>query len=126
MVKIIKPPKKLVEPQEPTVFVVFGGAGDLAWRKFIPALFDLSKDRNMPSFMSIMVIDKVKFTEEELRKRFHDGIDKFSRYGAVKARSWNFFASQIHYLQGDLSEKDTYGALQAWFEKLETKWNAKA
>jgi glucose-6-phosphate 1-dehydrogenase len=27
---------------EPTVFVIFGGAGDLTWRKLVPALFDLS------------------------------------------------------------------------------------
>ena len=34
---------------EPTVFVIFGGAGDLTWRKLIPALFDLSQDRSMPA-----------------------------------------------------------------------------
>ena len=26
---------------EPTVFAIFGGAGDLTWRKLVPALFDL-------------------------------------------------------------------------------------
>ena len=25
------------EPLEPTVFVIFGGAGDLTWRKLVPA-----------------------------------------------------------------------------------------
>ena len=34
---------------EPTVFVIFGGAGDLTWRKLVPALFDLSQDRSMPA-----------------------------------------------------------------------------
>ena len=34
---------------EPTVFVIFGGAGDLTWRKLVPALFDLSQDRSVPA-----------------------------------------------------------------------------
>ena len=33
---------------EPTVFVIFGGAGDLAWRKLIPALFDLFHEPEYP------------------------------------------------------------------------------
>lgn len=123
-VKIVKQ-KKIVEPMEPTVFVIFGGASDLAWRKLIPALFDLSKDRNMPSHLSIIAIDKLPLSEEELRHRFHDGVDKFSRYGAVKARSWNLFATKIHYLQGNLKEQQTYTAIKEWFEKLESTWSAK-
>lgn len=30
---------------ELTVFVIFDGAGDLTWRKLVPALFDLLQDR---------------------------------------------------------------------------------
>jgi len=32
---------KTTEGLDPIIFVIFGGAGDLAWRKLIPALFDL-------------------------------------------------------------------------------------
>jgi glucose-6-phosphate 1-dehydrogenase len=28
----------------PTIFVIFGGAGDLTWRKLVPSLFDLHRD----------------------------------------------------------------------------------
>lgn len=125
MVKIVKPPKKKVDPLEPTVFVVFGGAGDLAWRKLIPALFDLSKDRYVPALLRIVIVDKLSITNEALRKRFHDGVDKFSRHGAVKARSWNLFAPQIHYHHGDVSQQETFVALKIWLDKLETTWNVK-
>jgi len=43
---------------EPTVFVIFGGAGDLTWRKLVPALFDLSQDRSLPAQFAIIVIEK--------------------------------------------------------------------
>ena len=45
---------------EPTVFVIFGGAGDLTWRKLVPALFDLSQDRRMPAQFSIIAVDRIK------------------------------------------------------------------
>ncbi len=38
---------------EPTVFVIFGGTGDLTWRKLVPALFDLSRDRRTPRGCSL-------------------------------------------------------------------------
>ena len=44
---------------EPTVFVIFGGAGDLTWRKLVPALFDLSQDRSMPTDFSVIAVDRV-------------------------------------------------------------------
>jgi glucose-6-phosphate 1-dehydrogenase len=28
---------------DPAVFVIFGGAGDLTWRKLVPALFNLHR-----------------------------------------------------------------------------------
>ena len=42
----------------PTVFVIFGGAGDLTWRKLVPALFDLSQGRSMPLHFAIIAVDR--------------------------------------------------------------------
>ena len=44
---------KTNEQLEPTVFVIFGGAGDLTWQKLVPALFDLSQDRRMPAIFRL-------------------------------------------------------------------------
>jgi glucose-6-phosphate 1-dehydrogenase len=41
---------------EPTVFVIFGGASDLTWRKLVPALFDLSQDRSLPAQCAIIAM----------------------------------------------------------------------
>ena len=54
---------------EPTVFVIFGGAGDLTWRKLVPALFDLSQDRSMPADFSVIAVDRVDLSDEKLRQR---------------------------------------------------------
>ena len=69
---------------EPTIFVIFGGAGDLAWRKLMPAMFDLSQDRSLPDYFSIIAIDRVAMSDEKIRRRLHDGVKKFSRQPTVK------------------------------------------
>jgi glucose-6-phosphate 1-dehydrogenase len=111
---------------EPTVFVIFGGAGDLTWRKLVPALFDLSQDRSMPADFSVIAVDRVDLSDEKLRRRLHDGVKKFSRQGTVKTAEWREFASHIHYQQGDFKKLKTYTALGEECAKLEKGWGAKA
>src|ERR1022692_3473212 len=110
---------------EPTVFVIFGGAGDLTWRKLVPALFDLSQDRSVPANYSIIAVDRVDLRDEKLRRLLHDGIKKFSRQGMVKASEWSEFARHIRYQQGDFKKLQTYTALGQQCAKLEKDWGAK-
>ena len=63
---------------EPTVFVIFGGGGDLTWRKLVPALFDLSQDRSMPAKFSIIGVDRVKMGDESV---VATGIHRFWKAG---------------------------------------------
>ena len=92
---------------EPTVFVIFGGAGDLTWRKLVPALFDLAQDRSMPADFAIIAVDRVDLSDESLRRRLHEGVKKFSRQGKAKAREWGEFARHIRYQQGDFKKLQT-------------------
>jgi glucose-6-phosphate 1-dehydrogenase len=110
---------------EPTVFIIFGGAGDLTWRKLVPALFDLTHDRRMPADFSIIAVDRVDLSDQRLRRRFRDGVKRFSRQGTVKAGEWGEFAGHIHYQQGDFKKLQTYTALSKQCAKLEKEWGAK-
>src|ERR1039457_3016959 len=92
---------------EPTVFVIFGGAGDLTWRKLVPALFDLSQDRSMPADFSVIAVDRVVMSDEKLRQRLHNGVNQFSRFGKAKDAAWNQFAKHISYQQGDFQKQAT-------------------
>jgi glucose-6-phosphate 1-dehydrogenase len=111
---------------EPTVFVIYGGAGDLTWRKLVPALFDLSHDRSMPAYFSVIAVDRVDMSDEKLRRRFHDGVKKYSRQGTVKPGEWHEFARHIHYQKGDFKKLQTYRALGEKCAQLEKEWGAKA
>lgn len=111
---------------ESTIFVIFGGAGDLSWRKLIPAIFDIFQDRTMPAHFAIIAVDFVELTDAKLRRHLHEGVIKFSRKGKASKDNWNHFAKNIYYLQGDFNKQKTYTALVHQCEELEGEWKAKA
>ena len=47
---------KTTDQLEPNIFVIFGGAGDLTWRKLMPALFDLSQSHSIPVHFAIIAV----------------------------------------------------------------------
>jgi glucose-6-phosphate 1-dehydrogenase len=111
---------------ESTVFAIFGGAGDLTWRKLVPALFDLSQDRSLPTQFAIIVIDRLKLGDSRLRQRLHDGVSQFSRFGKPQKVAWSRFENHLHYLDGDFKKPTTYAALGSKCATLEKEWGAKA
>lgn len=110
---------------EPTVFTIFGGAGDLAWRKLVPALYDLSLDRSLPFHFAIIAVDRVETVDDDLRNRLHDAVEKFSRRGKPDDATWNKFAKHLYYHQGDFKDPQTYLSLKEKYVKLEEEWHSK-
>jgi len=111
---------------DPILFVIFGGAGDLAWRKLIPALFDLAQDRSQPAQFAIIAVDRIKMSDDAIRRRLHDGVNQFSRFGKPPIPAWNLFAQHVQYQQGDFKKASTYAALGGLCAKLEKQWGTKA
>ena len=110
----------------PNIFVIFGGTGDLTWRKLVPALFDLRQDGRMPRNFAIMAVGRSSFSDVQLRLRFLDGVRRFSRKGRVKSGDWSDFASHVTYQQGDYSDPATFCNLKVKCASLEKRWKAKA
>lgn len=114
------------EQLDPTIFVIFGGGGDLTWRKLIPALYDLFQDHSMPAHLAIIAVDQASFSDSKLRQRLKDGVNTFSRKGKVNNSEWNRFSKNIQYLQGDFKKQKTYILLSHLCLELEKSWNCSA
>jgi len=110
----------------PTVLVIFGGAGDLTWRKLIPSLFDLHRDGRLPEHFAIIAVDRVALRDHALRKRLLDGVGRFAREGKLTGPAWHQFARHITYQQGDFKDPATYLALRQHCAKLDRDWQANA
>jgi glucose-6-phosphate 1-dehydrogenase len=111
---------------EPNIFVIFGGAGDLTWRKLMPALFDLAQSHSIPAHFSIIAVDRVELGDDALRKRLHEGVKKFARSGKTAVKEWNEFSRHIRYLHGDFKGNATYKELSDQCASLEKEWVSKA
>jgi glucose-6-phosphate 1-dehydrogenase len=108
-----------------TVFVIFGGGGDLAWRKLIPALYNLFVDGRLPSRFKILGTGRSQLTDDSYRRRLKEGVDQFSAFGKTDEKSWDAFSSNVFFLQTDLGDSSAFAALSkelaAYDESLSEK-----
>ena len=109
----------------PTIIMIFGGAGDLTWRKLIPSLFDLHRDGHMPTKFAIIAVDRLPFSDARLRSHFLNGAKQFSR-GKVKSTDWSLFARHVSYHQGDFEDPATYASLEKKCAGVDKEWGQKS
>ena len=105
-----------------TIIVIFGAAGDLTWRKLMPALYNLYLDKWIPEHFAVIGVAHTNMSGDDFTKKMHDGIDQFSRTGKAKAADWNTFSKCISYQKGDFSDLATYAAIKKQIDELEKTW----
>src|ERR1043165_7947758 len=66
-------------PVHPTSLVIFGGTGDLAKRKLLPALYNLAHEGSLPERFNLVGVSRSEMTDEEYQALARDSIEKFSR-----------------------------------------------
>lgn len=91
---------------------VFGGTGDLALSKLIPALYVLFKDRCLPEQMQIVGISRKKMSDAEYRQLTEKSCRSFEGQ-AFDAASWQQFNRHLAYLSLDASHAAEYAKLKA-------------
>jgi len=97
--------------------VLFGGTGDLTWRKLLPALFQAFRHGKLPRDGRILAVARdarsddayrvfiqERFTEVESAKRPNE--DEFARFAAL-----------LFYRRMDLSRSDDYAGLKTWLDE---------
>jgi glucose-6-phosphate 1-dehydrogenase len=111
---------------EPTVFVIFGGTGDLNARKLAPALYNLFLDGWLPKQFSIIGTGRTKLSDEQFRKNLNEDIDNFSRSGKADKAKWAEFEKNIYYQVSDAKDAETYKEFGKRIEAHNAEWNTKA
>jgi len=106
----------------PTIIVIFGGSGDLSWRKLVPALYNLYLDKWIPENFAVLGLGRKDLTDVDFRERLHEGVDSFSRSGKAAPESWERFAKNIFYQSGDLNNTETYTNISTKIKEIEKDW----
>ncbi len=104
----------------PTILFIFGGGGDLNYRKLNPALFNLFLDNAMSDSLSIVGIDRIEYSEPDYKKHLKKGIDIFSRTKATDGK-WRTFSANISYLKMDVTDTKAYKKIAQIVKEKETE-----
>jgi glucose-6-phosphate 1-dehydrogenase len=105
-----------------TLIFIFGGSGDLNFRKLIPALYNLFIDECMPDKFSIVGIGRKPFTDESYRARLLDGIQQFSRRKGDQNGKWAAFSQNVTYLAMDAEKDGDYKGITDIAKAKEKEW----
>jgi len=96
--------------------VLFGGTGDLTWRKLMPALFQAFRHGKLPEGGRILAVARDPRSDDEyrafIRERFCD-VDSAKR---PSEDEFERFAELLHYRHMDLSHADDYAGLKQWID----------
>jgi glucose-6-phosphate 1-dehydrogenase len=97
----------------PCDVVVFGGTGDLAMRKLLPALYHRARDAQLPRGTRIIAASRADLTDDDYRRLVDREV---RRHCQVDGREWTEFLAGLHHLRLDITTDDQWSALAAALE----------
>src|SRR5438445_7462765 len=99
---------------QPCLLVIFGAAGDLSWRKLLPAVYNLNIDGVLPSHFAVVCfgLPSTKAADgvdpdDYIRQRARDGIARFSRQ-PLEESHWADFARSLFFVNGSFGDARAY------------------
>jgi glucose-6-phosphate 1-dehydrogenase len=117
---------KSIKKADNTIIVIFGGTGDLAKRKLIPAFYNLFLDGWMPEKFSIIGLGRTELDDEEYRERLFEGLTDFSRSGKPDAAKWATFKESISYFVSNIDDAQSFVELGKKMDATDQEWGSRA
>ncbi len=106
------------QPPEPCTVVIFGGSGDLARRKLLPALYNLLLDRMLPPNFAVLGCGRTPLSDQDFRTTLREGVAAHSRQ-SLNENAWADFERRIFYQPAGIDDPRDYEAIKTRVEKIE-------
>jgi glucose-6-phosphate 1-dehydrogenase len=108
----------------PTIIFIFGGSGDLNYRKLTPALYNLFLDNLMPDKFHIVGVARTEYDATAYKEHLLDGIIKFSRR-KDEDKKWTEFGGRISYTHMDVADEKAYNQIAEIVKQKEQEFGEK-
>ncbi len=105
--------ERVVPPQ---CLVIFGASGDLTHRKLVPALFELFKQRRLPSEFALLGCARRPWSDEEFRVKMRTSLEEEIKQSP---NEWSKFSENLFYEPVDLQQKETVVSLGKRLEEID-------
>ncbi len=96
---------------EPFDFVVFGGAGDLAYRKLLPALYERHIDGQIPTVTRIIGVSRRHMTDEEYRAATKAALAEHAAGSTPDQALLTTFLNRLHFVPVDAQSDEGWDDL---------------
>lgn len=116
----------MANKNQPTIIFIFGGSGDLTYRKLMPALYNLYLDEYLPEKFLIVGLGRTEYTNASFRTHSKKGVEEHSRRKEELKEKWKDFADCVEYMKADLMNDKTYKSMVIRVKKAEEAWKTKA
>jgi glucose-6-phosphate 1-dehydrogenase len=93
--------------------VLFGGSGDLAMRKLLPAMYARDRARDLPAAARIVCVGRHEWTREEFIAAVEQAAKPHIAPANLDAAVWERFCGRIDYVTLDAGDAATYRGLVA-------------
>jgi len=101
--------------------IFFGGTGDLAWRKLMPAMYEAFRHGALPGAGRILAAARERHDHSSYRLWLRDRFKELSWDEAFCEQAFDRFAQSLYYLPMDLSDPLSYERLSAWIDQQTTQ-----
>lgn len=92
--------------------VLFGGTGDLAWRKLMPALFQAFRHGSLPPGGRIIGVARDDLSDEQYRALIQQRFEHVDLAKRPSPEEFARFAQLLHFQRMDLSRPEDYARLR--------------
>ncbi len=120
MSKAITNPLRIGLRQErvisPQCLVIFGASGDLTHRKLVPALFELFKQRRLPSEFAILGCARRPWSDEDFRQKMQNSLKEVIQEDPT---TWEHFVQCLFYEPVDLQKQEDLVSLSKRLEEID-------
>ena len=110
----------------PTILFIFGGSGDLNYRKLTPALHNLFIDKYLSDKFAVVGLGRSDYSDATFRERLLTGVKEFSRRKEQVDATWATFAPYVSYLKMDAENDAAYGKITDFVKTKEADWKEKS
>ncbi|BDA83532.1 glucose-6-phosphate 1-dehydrogenase [Aureimonas sp. SA4125] len=107
-------------PVEIFDYIVFGGNGDLAERKLLPALYHRDHDGQIPAESRIIGASRTYISDEDYRAFARNAIEAYVKPEDRDSESVDRFLSRLHYREVDARSDTGWDALKGLLDEVGT------
>jgi glucose-6-phosphate 1-dehydrogenase len=98
-------------PVHPTTLVIFGGTGDLAKRKLLPAIYNLAHEGALPERFNLIGASRTDMPDDEYRALARESIEQYSRR-KPNPEVLESLLGRIRYVGGTFDDPSVYERIE--------------